>query len=669
MAPEQVEGKQMDARTDIFAFGVVMYEMATGKKAFEGESKASLTAAILTYEPPPITKIQPLIPPALERVVKGCLAKDPEDRWQSTRDLSSELKWIADGATPAAVAAAETAGLKLIANRRRRQQLVWALAVTLLIAAIVSTVSYLRLVRAPTRPIISEIVLPEGSRFNFRLGRPVLSPDGGAVAFSAADAGGKTMLWVRSFDSLAAQPLGGTEGGASPFWSANGRWLGFFADGKLKTLELSGGPARIMADAPVNGGGSWNREGTFLFVPDLAKVLYQVAPSAGAPVSVFKLDPSKCRHFHWPKFLPDGKHFLYHARGLDPASSGTYFASLDGKENRLLIKGESRATYGSGYLLYLLDRTLMAQAFDPERGQLEGDARPVAERVAADFFAGGIFDASENAVLIYQGGYTGEERRITWFDRAGKELRAGEKGNYDSLRLSPDGVKLAFKAGNPTTDIWVDELARGVQMRLTNDPGFDYTSPTWSPDGRRILFGGGAGKARPGIYQMNSNGAGGKELLLPAETSDPGMWPTSWSPDARFILFVRGNPANPKQDIWILPIAGDRKPRLFVQNAFDGQFSPDGRWVTYTSMESGKLQIYVVPFDAAKVLNTRPGIEVSPHDKTQISTSFGVIARWGGTEVFYLGPDKQMMAAEVDGRGNRSEGAGSLQKGGRVRMV
>jgi len=649
MAPEQVEGKQADSRTDIFAFGVLMYEMATARKAFEGESKASLAAAILTSEPPAITKIQPLTPRALNRLVKRCLAKDPEDRWQSARDLTSELKWIAEaGGT---LALSEAAGLKPIAAVRRREQLAWALAVILLIAAIVSVFSYLQVIRAPAPAVISEILPPEKTQF---VGPPVLSPNGDAVVFTATDESGKSMLWVRSFDSLTAQPLAGTEGGTSPFWSANGRRLGFFADGKLKILELSGGPARVVADAPVTGGGSWNREGTLLFVPDYSKGLYQVSASGGAPVPVFKLDTSKYWGCAWPKFLPDGKHFLYYAGAFDPASSGPYFASLDGKENRLLLKGDSSTTYASGFLLYLLDRTLMAQAFDPERGQIQGDAHPVAARILDDSQNHySFFDVSENGVLIYQAGDSLKERRITWFDRAGKELSAGEKGSYDSLRLSPDGAKLAFKAGDPTTDIWVDELARGVHMPLTNDPGIDYTSPTWSPDGRRILFGA-CGKSRLGIYQMNSNGAGGQELLLPAETSDPGIWPTSWSPDARFALFVRGNPSNPMQNVWLLPLAGDHKPRLFVQNAFDGQFSPDGRWVAYSSMQAGKFHIYVVPFDATKVLNTGPEAVTSPVGKCQISASGGVIARWrgDGKEIFYLGGSNQIMAAEVDGRSN-----------------
>ena len=656
MAPEQVEGKEVDSRTDIFAFRVVMYEMATGKKAFEAESKASLAAAILTSEPPPITKIQPLTPAALDRVVRGCLAKDPEERWQTARDLARELKWIAEagGALPATAA-----GVKPTATRQRRELLYGALAIAFFLAAIVSTVSYLRLAPAPARPIISEILPPEKTQFNFGYrggdpgGLPMLSPDGTAVAFSARDANGKTLLWIRSFDSLAAQPLAGTEGGGWPFWSANGRSLGFLADSKLKVIELSGGPARVVADAPSSfyRGVSWNREGTLLFVPDFTKGLYQVAASGGAPVLVLEPDKSKYVGCSWPKFLPDGKHFLYRALAVDPAFSGIYFASLDGKENRLLLKEEKppNVTYGSGYLLYVLENTLMAQAFDPERGQLKGDAHPVAERIASDSPGTGFFDVSENGVLIYQTGDSLSEKRITWFDRAGKELSAGERGSYETLRLSPDGTKIAYVVvGDRNKDIWVEELARGVQMRLTKDPG-DHGNPTWSPDGSRILFG-----RDKGIYQMNSNGAGGKELLASWNTSQAG-WPTSWSPDGRFILYVRGTPGG-IQDVEILPLVGDRKPRLFVQNAFDGQFSPDGRWVAYTSTESGKHQIYVVPFDATKVLDTQPGTVTSLTDRYQISASRGALARWrgDGKEIFYLEPTlrQMMMAVEVDGRGN-----------------
>ncbi len=660
MAPEQVEGKEIDARTDIFAFGVVMYEMATGQKAFAGDSKASLAASILTSEPPPITKIQPLTPPALERLVKKCMNKDPDERWQTARDLTSELRWIAEagGALPATAA-----GLKPIAPTRSRERLAWGLVAALLIAVIVGAWAFLWVVRTPARAIISEIPPPEKTQFNFGFdygGLPVLSPDGTAVVFSAKDANGKTLLWIRSFDSLAAKPLAGTERGTLPFWSPNGRKLGFNADGKLKTIELSGGPARIVADVPDYGGGSWNREETLLFVPDSSKGLYQMAASGGAPVPVLEVDKSKYEGCSGPRFLPDGKHFLYHAHALDTASSRTYFTSLDGKENRLLLKGEvPNVTYGSGYLFYVLEKTLMAQAFDPERGQLKGDAHPVAERIALDSYGIGFFSVSENGVLIYQAGDLLRQRRITWFDRGGKELGSGEAVGYSgTLRVSPDGAKLAFLGGKTGSDIWVEQLARGFPMPLTNDPEAEHKHMTWSPDGSRILFRLLSPKAR-GIYQMNSNGGGGMELVLAQGTSDQTIWPTSWSPDGRFILYVRAEPPfTPlQQEVWVLPLDGDRKPRLFVQHAYDGQFSPDGRWVAYTSHESGEGEIYVVPFDATKVLSTASGAAIELAGRWRISASGGTLARWrgNGKEIFYPGGDKQMMAVAVDGRGNSFE--------------
>jgi Tol biopolymer transport system component len=667
MSPEQIEGREADARSDLFALGAVLYEMLTGKKAFEGKSQLSVASAILEKEPEPISVLRPLTPPALERIVRKCLAKDADERWQSAGDLASELRWIteAGGALPTTEAGADAGAPKHVVRGRGREQLAWALALAFLTAAIVSVVSYTRLARAPAPTIISEISPPEKTQFNFggeSGGPPALSPDGRALAFSAVDASGKTMLWIRSLDSLAAHPLAGTEGAASPFWSADSQALGFFANDKLKTIGASGGPALVVAAAPVPGGGSWSREGTILFVPDYQKGLYQVAASGGTPVRVLEPDASKYFAYAWPKFLPDGRHFLYRAGTLDPAgSSAVYFASMDGKENRLLLNVNGSATYASGLLLYVRGTTLMAQTFDPERGQLKGDARPVAERIVGDV-GRDFFDASENGVLVYEAGGSVGERRLTWFDRAGKDSGAtGEAATYYDVRLSPDGGKLASAKGDPSSDIWVDELARGVRMRLTIDPGTDHGAPVWSPDGNRMLFGTFRGKARSGIYQKPSNGAGSEELLLPAETSDPGIWPTSWSHDSKFILYSRGDVFNlTRADIWVLPPSGDRKPRLFVKTpvaAYDGQFSPDARWVAYTSKESGREEVYVVPFDGTKVLNTVPGSVTSPGGKWLVSPNGGRFPRWrrDGKEIFYLAPDNQMMAVQIEERGGSLE--------------
>ena len=629
--------------------------MATGKKAFEGDSKASLAVAILTSDPPPITKIQPLTPPALERVVKRCLAKDPENRWQTARDLVLELKWIAEngGAIALTTTGVEAASLKSIATGRRREQLAWALVFVCLIAAIVSAVSYLRPARAPARAIISEIPPPDNTQFVFS--PPVLSPDGRTLVFPAVDAGGTCMLWVRSLDSPVAKPLAGTEQGYQPFWSPDSRALGFFANEKLKTLELSTGDVDVVTtNVSVGGGagGSWSRQGTLLFVPELGKGLYQVAASGGNPVNVFKPDFIKYIHFVNPKFLPDGKHFLYSAYAPDPFG-GLYFASLDGKENRLLLKGIGHGIYASGSLLYVRGTTLVAQAFDPERGQLKGDPYPIAERVPQDGYAAGLFDVSENGMLIYHARTSRGEAQLTWFDRTGKELDVGEKrGSFYCVRLSPDGGKLASSA----SDLWIDDLARGVHMRLTNDPETGKGYLVWSPDGSRLLFAVVAGKARRGIYQKNSNGVGDEELLLPEESSDPHVWPTSWSPDGKFILFVRGHEYSPERcSLWILPLQGDPIPHLLVK-ASGGQFSPDGRWVAYDSTESGKSEIYVVPFDANKVLKAGPGAGTNFDAKLQISSGGGWDAKWrrDGREIFYFGQGG-MMVVEVEGRRDHFE--------------
>jgi Tol biopolymer transport system component len=304
----------------------------------------------------------------------------------------------------------------------------------------------------------------------------------------------------------------------------------------------------------------------------------------------------------------------------------------------------------------------MAQAFDPERGRLKGDAHPVAEQITVAH-GRGFFDASENGVLAYQTGGSSAERRLIWFDRTGKDSGVtGEAGNYYDVRLSPGGERLASSIGDPDSDIWVDELGRGVRMRLTNDPNTDHGGPVWSPDGSRIVFSALAGKARLGIYERSSNGADDEALLLPAETSDPQVCPTSWSRNGQFILYMRGDVFNQTHaDIWVLPLAGDRKPRLFVQTpvaAYDGQFSPDGRWVAYTSKESGREEVYVVPFDAAKVLNAGAGsAKASAGGKWLISTSGGHSPRWrrDGKEIFYLAPENQMMRVEIEERGSSVE--------------
>ena len=657
MAPEQLEGKEADARSDIFGFGAVLYEMATGKKAFEGKTTASVIAAVLASEPTPISTLQPMTPPALERVVKTCLAKDPEERFQSAHDLNLQLKWIAEAVSQSGVSA------PAVRRDKSREKFAWALAGVLLIVATVG--AYLRLARTPARFIVAEIPPPERARGVG--GPPVISPDGSSLAFTAIDQAGKPTLWVRPLGALSAHPLEGTEDAGFPFWSKDGRSLGFVSEDKLKTIDVAGGPATVVADAPSFGGGTWNLNGTILFVPDVRKALYQVAASGGTPIPVLTLDLSKFQYYSWPQFLPDGKHFIYHGTALDPQNTGIYFAALDGKQNRLVLRSDNRAIFASGFLLYGRGTTLVGQAFDPQGGQLKGEPRPVAERVSG--IAGPpsrVFDVSENGILAYQAAAATMGRQLTWFDRSGNKVGAmGEAGGYYDVRLSPDGRRLAFNLGEAKSELYVSELGRGLPMRLTFDPNTDSGVPVWSPDGNKILFcrlqG---GKAKAGIYQKPSNGAAAEELLLASDSTDMEVWPNDWSRDGHFLLYSRGDLGNRSQEeLWVLPLLGDRNPRLFLRNppaVYDGQFSPDGRWVAYTSKESGRAEVYVAPFDSSRVMGSGNGsAPLTPGGKWQLSTSGGQYPRWrgDGKELFFLAADSRVMAAEVDAKG------GSFQVG------
>jgi Tol biopolymer transport system component len=658
MSPEQIQGHEADTHSDLFAFGATLYEMLTGKRAFPGTSQFAIVNAILEKDPVSIRDLEPLTPPALERVVRRCLTKDPEKRWQNTSDLASELKWIAESAGKPATAEHG----EVIAKGRRRERLYAAMAVIFLLAAVVSAVSYGRLARTPARVITAEITPPDKVRFSsatYDLDL-ALSPDGRALAFCTVDESGKAMLWIRSLDSPTAHPLPGTEGAAYPFWSADSRKLGFFAGSELKSIDAEGGPAVVAAgSSPTDAhGGSWNRDGTILFVPDRTKGVYQVAGSGGTPLPVIAADPRESRFFTHPRFLPDGKHFLYVSGSSVTASGGTYFASLDGREKRLLVGGNTFAMYASGFLLYLRENTLFAQAFDAERGRLKGDRlHRVAEQVArTGGFIHNSFDASENGTLVYRMKSGANEKRLEWLDRTGKHQGAtGEPGDYWYVRLSPDGQKLASSVGVPNNEIWVEDLARAVRMRLTIEPGAYHTVPVWSPDGRRIVYAVQLGEIWKGIYQKYSNGAGSQELLLSSDSDTP-IWPTSWSRDGRFILYSREARAAQQGsvEIWVLPLVGGHGPRRFIEaqpRAYDGQFSSNGRWVAYTSEESGRGEVYVVPFEAGSVLNTESRPARGREDRRWlVSANGGSSPRWrgDGKEIFYLSMANQMMAAEIE---------------------
>ncbi len=615
MAPEQLEGKEADARTDIFALGAVLYEMATGRKAFAGASQASLISAIMASEPPPISVVQPMTPPAMDRVVKTCLAKDPEDRWQAAGDVAKELKWIAEGGSGAGMAA------PVAARGKNRERLAWSIAAVLAVALAFVVLFWGR----PPREIFparSFLLPPEKVAFETdgdSCGSLTVSPDGREVTFGAKDAEGKTMLWLRSLASLSARPIPGTEDATFPFWSPDSRSLAFFANGKLLKVDLEGAPPLAICDAPSGRSGTWNRDGVILFSPGTNTEIFRVPAAGGAAMPATRLDVALNETTHrWATFLPDGTHFLYlagsHAEGTKSASNAVYLASLGSKERTRLVQGHSNTAFASGYLLSVREHVLLAQPFDPGRGRLTGDPVPLAYDVQNETsYFRGDFSVSENGSLVYATGTTGTGARLRWFDMKTGEPAGepfGDPAEYRELAVSPDGSRIAATIADPATglpEIWLVD-ARGVRTHFTlGPPAF---SPVFSPDGTRIAYAKGSG-----IYVKPATG-GAEEMLNRSENQ---LAPTDWSRDGRFLAFssVKAG-SGTQQDIWILPLIGDRKPYPFLatkSNEQGASFSPDARWISYISDESGRPQLYVSAF---------PG----PGGKWQVSVDGAVGGGW-----------------------------------------
>ena len=633
MAPEQIEGKEADARSDIFAFGAVLYEMTTGTRPFQGKSQISLASSILEKDPDPVSSTKPNTPPAFEHVVVTCLQKNPEDRYQTAHDIKLDLQWIAaDRTTPASAPAPPAPA---------RNHLGWIAA---LVAAVLlaGTAGFL-LNRPHPAPSIRTVINPPPNT-SLRLtddlaGPPVLSPDGTTVAFTATGADGKIALWIRPMNSLEARQLPGTEAAIFPFWSPDNRFLGFFSDSKLKTIDLNGDSVQILCDAQVGRGGAWAPNGVIIFSPGPSMPMMRISASGGIPTAVTKIDLSQHSSHRWPFFLPDGKHFLYLAMNHDPSKSANnaiYYASLDGTENRLVMHSQANAIYASGYLLFARGDLLMAQPFDPGKATLSGEPQNVAKGVMNDVSTWHMdASASDDGLIVFGSGATGELQLI-WMDRNGKLVGtvAEKLTNLQWARISPQGDRIALQIDAGENDVWVLDLARGVKTRLTFGP-IANTFPIWSPDGKWIAY-----ESKRGdhfaILRKRSDGSGAEETLL---TIDEQIATNCWSSDSKEILYAQNLPDG-KSTVWSLPLEGDRKPQLVLQRGSHAELSPDGRWLAYQSGESGNTEVYVVAYGGGQ-------------GKWQVSANGGMVPRWSkdGKELYFMETSGTIFVVPVKGTG------------------
>ncbi|MGO9259373.1 MAG: protein kinase domain-containing protein [Bryobacteraceae bacterium] len=627
MSPEQARGKPVDKRADIWAVGVVLYEMLTGKMLFGGgETVSDSLAAVLTREPD-FNALPKDTPPRVRLLLERCLRKDPKQRLRDIGDARLTL----DEAEPGVPAPAPVVPAT-------RPRLPWILAAVFALSTLALAALWLRRPVEEARTIKFSVLPPEKAGF-VADSLPAVSPDGRHLAF-AAGSEGKTQIWIRDLNALAARPLPGTDGGFDPFWSPDSRFVAFFTPGKLKKVDIVGGPALTVCGASNGRGGSWNQNGVIVFTPSFGNSLSSVPATGGTATPLTTLEESLSETSHrFPWFLPDGRHFLFTARSGDEKKTAIYVGDLESKERRRLFAAASNAVYTPpGFLLFMRERTVMAQAFDATALRTTGDPFPVAEQVDyAQASIQGQFAVSQTGVLAYYSGGAALDSQLTWFDRDGKPLgTVGPPGTMQAPAISPDGGTVAvdrLDAQAGTYDLWLHDLAHSTDSRFTFDPSHDWC-PVWSPDGSRILFASNR-TGRWGLYQKPATGAGKEELLY--ETAGL-TFTTDWSRDGRFAIF-HSLAAKTGDDLWVLPLLGDRKAFPFLQTEFAemyGKLSPDGRWLAYASDETGVYEVYVQTF---------PGKE----GKWQVSAKGGTRPVWSrdGKELFYIAEGHKLMAVEV----------------------
>jgi eukaryotic-like serine/threonine-protein kinase len=637
MAPEQLEGKGVDARTDIFAFGALVYEMASGKKCFEGKSQASLIAAILQINPPPISSLQPMTPRALDRVVKRCIAKEPDERCQSAKDLTDELKWIGEGTSQ--LTSAPIAAAKGIRALGRRPEILGLGG--LLLGLVIGSLAAWNLKTAPAsspQPVTRTVInLPPGQQLAGLDSGPgvALSPDGSHLAYVARQ-GTAQQLYLRAMDSLEAKVIPGTEGAVNPFFSPDGQWIGFFAGQKMNKVSVTGGAALTLGDATFPHGASWGSHGMIAFAPSVGSSLRQVPDGGGTAQLLTHLEKGEVNQ-RWPEFLPDGKAVLFTGAPTNTSwtNSKVSVQSVGTGERRNLIQGGTHPRYAeSGHLVYAQGGSLMAVPFDPRRLEITGAPVPIVEGVLQSRSSGAAqYDLSATGSLIYiPGGVQADQRRLVWVTRNGAEQPVtAPPHSYVYPRLSPDGRQIAVGITDEVLQTWLYDFSRETLTRLTFE-GKSNLNPVWTPDGKRIAIQ--SNREGPlNLFWQRADGSGGLEHLI---TSEFNNFPSSFSPDGQLLAFNEITPTT-GYDIWVLRLS-DRKAQPFLRTEFNEgvpRFSPDGHWLAYISDESGRFEVYVQPY---------PG----PGGKWQISTEGGREPVWNpnGRELFYRTGDK-MMAVDI----------------------
>jgi eukaryotic-like serine/threonine-protein kinase len=633
MSPEQVRGRPADARSDIFSFGAILYEMLSGRRAFHRDTAADTMSAILREDPPDLSSTNRLIAPALDRIVHHCLEKDPEARFHSAHDLAFQLQFPATG---------ETSGIAAAPSLKSRPSpaLLAMGAIALLLVAALTMLVLRRPNPAPAARLVRfSVPIPPGTIYapgDISRGLSI-SPDGTNLVVEALS-NGRRRLFLRPLDSEKYTELEGTVGASAPFWSPDSCFIAFFADGKLKKIPAAGGPAEELCPAPYDWVGTWGRDGTILFsqIPPGEPGIFRVSDRGGEPVRVLGVDPSDPVALLWPQFLPDGRHFLFQALESTGRMRALRVGSLDSRDVRVITQLASRFEYAEpGYLIYVRDNALFAQPFDAKKAALYGEPTLVAENVHHFFGPGhAAFSVSQAGVIAYQVAET--PVRLVWLDRRGRELGVlGQPSVVEFVRISPSGNRIAVDVEDSrfgTSDLWVFEAASGASTRLTSGQ-IDENAPVWTPDGARLLFRR-DDKGPPDIAQMVVGSPGSERALL----IQPGVQqPEDVSRDGRRLVFLED--AATTADIWLISIDGDSRPKLWLRSPFNERnprFSPDGRWIAYDSDESGTREVYVALTDGAG-------------EKKRISPSGGREPRWSsdGKELFYAAPDDTIVAVPV----------------------